>query len=82
MQNLPLMTIPLHINPTSTQYPLTVPKPISYEFRVVEYTELDKVTKVKLQYKIIYHDEYGAMTYEDKWKEVPRIKIALDEAQT
>ena len=50
-------------------------KPVSYEFRVAEYTKDDKVMKVHLQVQIWEHNEYGAGAVIQSWKDVERIQI-------
>jgi hypothetical protein len=50
-------------------------KPVSYEFRVAEYTKDDKVMKVHLQVQIWEHNEYGAGVVIQSWKDVERIQL-------
>ena len=50
-------------------------KPVSYEFRVAEYTKGDKVMKVHLQVQIWEHDEWGTGVVIQSWKDVERIQI-------
>lgn len=50
-------------------------KPISYEFRVVEVVEDDKIVSVKLQTQIWEHDETGAGFIKLAWMDVPRVKM-------
>lgn len=56
---------------------VTVAKPVSYEFRVAEYTENNIVKKVALQYRVYEHDNYGAAFLKQDWVEVPRVKVEL-----
>lgn len=51
------------------------PKPLSYEFRVAEYTKGDKITKVRLQVQVWEHDEYGNGNVVQYWKDVDRIPL-------
>lgn len=78
MKNLPTTLITQPTPMVSAPPAITWPVPISYEFRVVEYTELDKITKVRMEVKTFHHDQYGNTTYESMWEEVPRVQIALD----
>lgn len=56
---------------------MTFPKPLSYEFRVVEWMKEEKVAKVALQVQIWEHDEYGSGNVVQSWKDVERIKLPL-----
>lgn len=51
------------------------PKPLSYEFRVAEYTKDEKITKVRLQVQVWEHDEFGNGTVVQYWKDVDRIPL-------
>lgn len=57
------------------QSSVMVAKPLSYDFRVVEMVDGDKVVKVKLQYQIWEHDNYGAGSLKQDWKDVERIQL-------
>jgi hypothetical protein len=69
----------------STSYPaapppnwsVTMPEPISYEFRVAEYMKDGKIDKVALQVCMHTHDQYGNIKLHGTWQEVPRIQIQL-----
>jgi hypothetical protein len=69
----------------STSYPaappktwsVTMPEPISYEFRVVEYMKDGKIDKVALQMCKHTHDQYGNIKTQGIWQEVPRTQIQL-----
>ena len=50
-------------------------KPLSYDFRVVEVVDGDKIVKVKLQYQIWEHDNYGSGILKQDWKDVERIQL-------
>ncbi len=54
-----------------------IPKPLSYEFRVVEYTKDDKIDKVALQIQIWEHDNYGVGHVRQDWTTVERVQIPL-----
>lgn len=57
---------------------ITLPKPVSYQFQVVEYTDKeDKIVKVELQVQQTEHDNYGNTIYSSGFKPVPRIKLPL-----
>ena len=59
--------------PTSS---VTLPKPLSYEFRVAEFVnEKDEVQKVGLQVKVWEHDSYGMSMLKKDWADVPRVKL-------
>lgn len=65
---------------TVTQPPpsVTLAKPVSYQFQVVEYTDkTDKVVKVELQVQKTEHDNYGNTISSSGFKPVPRIKMPL-----
>lgn len=50
-------------------------KPVSYEFRVLEVVDGDKIIKVKLQYKIWEHDNYGIGLMRQDWTDVERVQV-------
>ena len=55
---------------------ITLPKPLSYEFRVAEIVDDDgKVEKVRLQVQVWEHDECGSGNVKQVWTDVPRIKF-------
>lgn len=58
--------------------PMTVPIPLSYEFRVVEYVDEGKIIKARMQVKINQHDQYGNVTLTGNWEDVPRVQFNLD----
>ena len=78
MINIPTTIIEMPVAPMPSPQSFSFPTPVSYEFRVMEYTELGKVTKVRLEYKVVYHNQYGNNTHDSGWQEVPRITHALD----
>jgi hypothetical protein len=55
------------------------PKPVSYDFRVAEYTNKDGSTaKVALQMMVTEHDQHGNGIVIKYWHDVERIKIPLE----
>jgi hypothetical protein len=55
---------------------ITIPKPVSYEFRVAEHLDsIGIVTRVGLQVRVLEHDNYGAAFVRHDWKDVERVKI-------
>jgi hypothetical protein len=56
-------------------FPTTVPYPLSYQFRVVEWTKDGQPDGVELQVKHTKHDQYGNIANESLWSKVPRIKL-------
>lgn len=50
------------------------PKPISYNFRVLETTKNGKIVSVGLQVQVVEHDEYGAPVTHYSWQDVPRVQ--------
>lgn len=55
--------------------PITIVKPVSYQFQVVEYMKDDKIVKVELQAQATTHDEYGNVLTSSGFKAVPRIQL-------
>ena len=56
--------------------PISFPTPLSYEFQVVEHLDENNViTKVALQVKVNYHDQYGNITTNGTWNDVPRVQL-------
>ena len=55
--------------------PVQFVKPLSYEFRVAEYSKDGKITKVRLQVQVWEHDEYGNGNVVQYWKDVDRIPL-------
>ena len=76
-----LNTKQLYITQPTVQQPpaLTVsfPKPLTYEFRVVEWMKGDTVAKVGLQVQVWEHDEFGSGNVVQSWKDIERIKLPL-----
>lgn len=54
-----------------------VAKPLSYEFRVVEYIKDNKIEKVALQVQVWEHDNYGSGILKQDWTHVDRVQITL-----
>ena len=52
-------------------------KPLSYDFRVVEWMKEGKVSKVTLQVQVWEHDEFGNGNLINTWTDVERIQIPL-----
>jgi hypothetical protein len=63
--------------PPSPSWSVTIPEPISYEFRVAEYMKDGKIDKVALQVCMHTHDQYGNIKLHGTWQEVPRIQLPL-----
>lgn len=58
------------------QVPVQFVKPLSYEFRVAEYTNPDgTIAKVGLQVQVTEHDEYGSGLVREYWKDVERVQV-------
>ena len=58
------------------QSSVMVAKPLSYQFRVVEYVdETGVVKKVGLQYSVFEHDNYGVRQLRQDWKDVERVRL-------
>lgn len=58
-----------------TPPPITIVKPLSYQFQIIEYIENNKIVKVELQAQVTTHDEYGNVTHSTGFIPVPRIQI-------
>lgn len=67
--------IPVQVPTPPPASSLSLPKPVSYEFRVAEYTKDGKITKVRLQVQTWEHDQYGAGVVIQPWKDVERIPL-------
>ena len=61
--------------PPPPSWSVTMPDPISYEFRVVEYMKDGKIDKVALQVCMHTHDQYGNIKLHGTWQGVPRIQL-------
>lgn len=62
------------------QSSVTIPKPLTYNFRVAEY--MDKkgaIAKVGLQYQIWEHDNYGIGHVIQNWTDVERVKLQIQD---
>ena len=58
------------------QSSVTVVKPLSYNFRVAEYVDLEgKVVKVGLQVAVFEHDNYGGSQLRKDWTDVERVQL-------
>lgn len=67
--------LPLPQIQPSIDIPFT--KPVSYDFRVVEWMKDSKVSKVTLQVQIWEHDKYGNGVVVDPWRDVERIQLPI-----
>lgn len=63
------------VQPTPPAVPITIVKPISYQFQVVEYVDKDKIVKVELQVQYTTHDEFGNVVRSSGFAAVPRIQM-------
>lgn len=54
---------------------LTIVKPVSYQFQVVEYVDKDKIMKVELQAQVTIHDEFGNVIRSSGFVAVPRVQM-------
>ena len=58
------------------QSSVTVAKPLSYNFRVAEYVDLEgKVVKVGLQVAVFEHDNFGGRQLRKDWTDVERVQL-------
>ena len=55
--------------------PITVVKPVSYQFQVVEYMKDEKIVKVELQVQQTIHDERGNVMTSSGFTAVPRVQL-------
>ena len=60
------------------QSSVIIPKPLSYEFRVVEHMKDGQIMKVGLQYQVWEHDAYGVGSVKHQWKDVERVQKDVD----
>lgn len=60
------------------QSSVSLPKPISYEFRVVEHVKNGQIVKVGLQYQVWEHDNYGLGIVMQPWIDVKRVQKDVD----
>ena len=58
---------------------VTVPKPLTYKFRVAEYENGGEVVKVGLQVQTWEHDNYGTATLKKDWTDVERVRLPYTE---
>lgn len=56
------------------QSSVQLPKPLSYEFRVVEHVKDGQIVKVGLQYQVWEHDNYGVGCVKHGWTDVTRVQ--------
>lgn len=58
------------------QSSVMIPKPLSYEFRVVEYEDKEgNITQVGLQIATFEHDNYGVRQLRQDWTPVKRVRL-------
>lgn len=57
--------------------PFSFPRPISYNFRVVETVQDGKITSVRLQTQKLEHDASGIPIARHDWEDVPRLREEL-----
>lgn len=65
----------LPMPPTPPAPAMTIVKPVSYQFQVVEYVDKDKIMKVELQAQVTIHDEYGNVIQSSGFVAVPRVQM-------
>lgn len=53
-------------------------KPLSYEFRVVEYMDGQSIKRVSLQVQVWEHDNYGVGHVKQDWTNVERIQLPAE----
>ena len=58
---------------------VTVPKPLTYKFRVAEYENGGEVVKVGLQVQTWEHDNYGSAILKKDWTDVERVRLPFTE---
>jgi len=85
MNTAPVVTVFETPSPNYNTSPLTftvpnstviLPKPFSYDFRVVEMVDdSGNILKVGLQGKIYEHDQFGNPIVIQDWIDIPRVKI-------
>lgn len=63
------------IPPTPMPVVQAVPKPLSYQFQVVEYMKDNKIVKVELQVQETIHDMQGIVLRSSGFFPVPRIQL-------
>ena len=80
MANLNTKTVQVYPTPqTPVPQFVTIPVPLSYEFRVVEHCDdVGKVVKVELQVTTNEHYEDGSVAVTSGWVPVPRVKLSKD----
>jgi hypothetical protein len=55
---------------------ITIPKPLTYEFRVAEFLDASgAISKVGLQVRIWEHNNLGVGIVKQEWKDVERVQI-------
>lgn len=65
---------PIPITPPAAT--VMLPRPLSYDFRVVENVDIDgKIISVRLQYQVWEHDQHGNGTVTQYWQDVQRVKM-------
>ena len=60
------------------QSSVMIPKPLSYEFRVVEHMKDGQIVKVGLQYRVWEHDSAGVGVVKQNWTDVVRVQKDVD----
>lgn len=71
--------VPQMAPPPPPTLTIQIPKPESYEFRVLETMDYSgKIVSVKLQVQVFEHDELGTGTLKFDWKDVPRVVVTKD----
>jgi len=62
--------------PTPVAIPVHFVKPLSYDFRVAEFTNSDgTIVKVGLQVQVNEHDEFGSGIVKQYWTDVERVQV-------
>jgi len=78
-QAYPLSVVALPIVHPPVPAPLYLPTPITYQFRVMEYVDDNKIVKVELQVQTTVHNATGTIASSSGFVAIPRIQLPFVE---
>ena len=78
-QAYPLPTVAIPAIHPPLPLPIYIPTPVTYQFRVIEYVDDNKIVKVELQVQTTLHTSTGGVASSSGFTAIPRIQLPFVE---
>lgn len=75
----PLPTVAIPVTMPAQPPPIYIPTPVTYQFRVIEYVDDNKIVKVELQVQTTLHTSTGSIASSSGFTAIPRIQLPFVE---